>query len=430
MKVPVLRTAVRLVAIVLLCLGAFGSLAGADRDPAAAQASAGIFALSARADGLGIETIATGLPVVPEGKAAFISPASAQATLDQFSGAAFASAPYAGDLIVNLPTTVNGLGAGTLPPFPAYPFYAATDSATPDARQEVGPYLIAAHSEPNTSSSEARIGLATGSPNVVSVTSNASVTRDPDTGLLLAEAVTSVAPFRVNDVLSLGEIRSSSRFTYDPSTPEVPPVKETSLSVGTITVAGVEVGLTDQGLELAGLQVLPVDLSALTSLLAGSGVTIEVIPVVETETAISSSAVQLTFQGEFPAPFLDTTVRVILGRSSAALTTGTLPTRPPTTAPTPTIAPAPSSSGGGGGGAVTPSVGSGGSAPIAAPSAPVIAPSAPAAAPTPVATTSVVAGPLADLHLFYPVLAGGALLALTSSRLVQWLSYRLKLTPA
>jgi hypothetical protein len=420
------RVAVRLVAIALLCIGTIGSLVGADRRPAAAQASNGIFALSARADGLGLEFVATGLPVVPQGKLAFISPASAQATLDQFSGAAFASAPYAGDLIVSMPTTINGLGAGTLPPFPAYPFYVATDSATPDARQEAGPYVLAAHSEPNDSNAQARVGLSTTSPEVVSVTSDAAVHRDPATGLLVAEAVTTTAPTRINDLLSLGEITSTARFSYDPSTPDVPPAKESSLAVGTITVAGLPFGLTDQGLVAAGNPLLPVDLGAITSLLAGSGVEVELLPAEETATAISSSAVQITYTEQLPPPFLDTTVRLILGRSSAALTTGTLPSRPtPTTRPaSPAPAPAAAPTGGGSVPIATPSV------PVAAPVAPVAAPVAAPAAAVPTAAAQSIAAPLADLHLFYLVLAGSALLAITSSRLVQWLTFRLKLAAA
>lgn len=417
-RIPVL--VLRLLGVALLGLGAFGSLAGTDRRPAGAQTGAGIFALSARADGLGVELVASGFPVVPGGEVAFVGPASAQATLDQFSGSAFASAPYAGDLIVNLPTTINGLGSGTLPPFPAYPFNVATDSATPDARQEVGPYLIAAHSDPTLSTADARIGVSTSSPNVSSVTSRSVVSRDPDTGVLVAEAVTSTAPIRINDLLSLGEIRTTARFTYDPSTPDVAPVKTSSLSVGTITIAGTGFGLTDRGLVVAGAPLLPIDLGAVTNLLAGSGITLELLPVEETATAISSSAVQVTYNERFPAPFLDTTVRLILGRSSAALTTGSLPTRPPTTAPA--SAAAPSSP------APAPPASNVASAPVAAPAAPAAPVTQPAIA-APTATTGTGGGPLADLHLFYPVLAGSALLAATSSRLVQWSTYRLKLSP-
>jgi hypothetical protein len=414
-----MRAILRAVGVVLIAAGLFLTFAGADGGRAAAQDANGIFSLSARGDGFGLELIGTGLPVVPAGKVAFISPATAQATLDQFSGSAFASAPYAGDLIVNLPTTINGLGSGTLPPFPAYPFIAATDSTTHDARQEVGPYLITSHTGDNTATADAQIGLSTFSPQVVSATSNASVTRDPASGVLVAQASTHVAPLQVNDLLSIGDIRSTSNFRYDPSTPDKPPVKTTSLSVGTITIAGIEVGITQDGLTLGGQQLLPVDLSALSQVLAGTGFSLDVIPAVTTKTSITSSAVQLTFHRTLPSPFLDTTVRLVLGQSSAALVAGSLPTSPPTSAPVAT-----------GGGSLD--LGAG---PVSAPVTGLpatLAPPAPTGsgrASTPATTTtSFVAAPLADFSRFYPVLAGVALLALTSSRLVQWLSYRLRLS--
>jgi hypothetical protein len=354
------------------------------------------------------------LPVVPSGNLAFVSPATAQATLDQFSGSAFASAPYAGDLIVNLPTTINGLGSGTLPPFPAYPFLAATDSSTHDARQQLGPYVIVSHTGKDVATAGAQVGLSTFSPQVISVTSNASVTRDPDTGVLLAQSSTHVAPLQVNDLLSIGDIRSTSTFRYDPSTPDKAPVKTTTLSVGTITIAGVELGLTQDGLSVGGHQLLPVDLSSLNGLLAGSGFSLDVIPKVTTATSITSAAVQLTFHRTLPAPFLDTTVRLVLGRSSAALVSGSLPTSPPVAAG------GGSSSLDGGAAAITTPVTGLPSSVVSLPPA-----SSDGRSSTPATSdTSFTPAPLADFSRFYLVLAGVALLAVTSSRLGQWLSFR------
>jgi hypothetical protein len=409
----------RAVGVALVATGLFLAYAGPGGQ-AAAQDTGGIFSLSARGDGFGVELIGTGLPVVPAGKVAFVSPATAQATLDQFSGSAFASAPYGGDLISSLPSTVNGLGAGTLPPVPAYPFIVAADSTTHDARQEIGPYVIASHTGDNEATADAQIGLSTFSPQVVSVTSNASVTRDPGTGVLVARASTHIAPLQVNGLLSIGDIRSTSTFRYDPRTPDKAPVKTTALSVGTLTIAGVEVGLTQNGLTVGGQQLLPVDLSALTQVLAGTGFSIDVIPAVTTKTSVSSAAVRLTFHRTLPAPFLDTTVRLILGQSSAALVAGSLPVSTPTTVP---VAIGVGGLDGGTGSVSAPVLGATPNLPPLAPAAPGGRPSTPATVPT-----SFVAAPLADFSRFYPVLGGVALLALSSSRLVQWLSYRLRLS--
>jgi hypothetical protein len=387
---------------VLVVAGLSLAVAGPGGGRAAAQGSDGIFSLSARADGFGVELIGTGLPVVPQGKVAFVSPATAQATLDQFAGSAFASAPYGGDLIASLPSTINGLGSGTLPPAPAYPFIVSSDSTTHDARQEIGPYVIASHTGDDEATAEARIGLSTFSPQVA-------------TGVLVARSSTHIAPFEVNALLSIGDIRSTSTFRYDPRTPDKAPVKTTELSVATLTIAGVEVGITQDGLTVGGQRLVPVDLSALTQALAGSGFSLEVIPAVTTKTSVSSAAVQLTFQRTLPAPFLDTTVRLVLGRSSAALVAGTLPVdAPPIT-----------------GGGLDGGLGSVG-APVVGdtpdlPLLPAAMPESRTSSP-PTVETSFVPAPLADFSAFYPVLAGVALLALTSSRLVQWRSYRRRAT--
>jgi hypothetical protein len=412
------------VAAALLALGLASAMFGADRSPAAAQTGPALFELAARADGLGLEFVATGFPVVPEGKVVFLSPGTAQARLNQFSGSAFASAPYAGDLIVSLPTTVNGLGSGSLPPAPPYPFHVAADSATREDREEAGPYLLEARTDDDQSSADARIGLSTFSPEIVSVRANAVVTRNPDTGTLEATSFTRTAPFRVNELLSIGEIRSRSTIRVDPST-DAAPVKETSLAMGTITVAGVEIGLTENGLSIAGAPLLPVDVANLARLLAGSGVALELLPADETETSVTSAAVQLTIRRELPAPFLDTTVRMILGRSSASSSMTQMPVFD-TPAPVAAVAPPvlsgppipsrPATDAAAGPSIALPPISDG--APTPAPDTPV-----------PAGVRRIVAAPLADLSRFYPALAGGALLALTSSRLVQWLSFRLRLTP-
>jgi hypothetical protein len=365
---------------------------------------------------LGIEIIATGAPVASEGKLAFIGPGSSQATLNQFSGTAFASSPYPGDLVAALPSTVNGLGAGVLPPVPAYPFYVATDSSTVDDREEVGPYFLAAHTDENRSTGESRIGLSTFSPEIVSITSKAEVTRNPDTGVLQSHATTRTAPLRINDLIAVGEIRTDATFTFDPTNPDSG-TKTSRISAGSITVAGIELGITDKGLTLAGDVLVPLDLSVLTSLLANAGVQFEFVPAIETERSITSAAVILTYRETFPAPLLDTTVQVVLGRSSATLATSTvapLATPDGPEAVSPVIPPA--------------NLGTG---TLDLPPAPSIdSPDAsPGGTAAPVRTGSRTgpSAPLADFGRLYPALAGAALLAITSSRSVQWLTFRLRL---
>lgn len=292
-----------------ILVGAAGLL---HHDLASAQ-SPGRYSLSARADSVGLIVAATQAPLSPTGQIAFLTPSSTQAILDSLgTSRAFASAPNIGDFLITLPGTITGLGAatGAIPPVPTPPFFVESDPINPERSEEVGPYSIRASSTETASSREARIGLSTLPPQVGSIATRASVSVDPDTGKIVARATAEIEPFAVSTLVRIGEIRSQASLTYDP---DAGVVKETSLSVGTITVGGTELGLTDQGLVLAGAPLLPVDLAAVTGLLEGAGLGFEYIPARETETSVTSAAVRLTFVQEVPS--LGTaTVTALLGQ--------------------------------------------------------------------------------------------------------------------
>lgn len=392
--------------------------------PPGGAANDSIFSMQARADALGVQVVGSGFPVVANGELVFATPATAQSSLDPTSSQGFASAPYPGDTFANLPTTVNGLGAGSLPPVPSVPFYVTSSYPTqPRSSQQIGPYVIATESQPISASSDAKIGLSTFAPQVLSVTAHSSVMRDPQTGRMVAEATTDIAPFNVNGLLSVGEIRSSSVLVHDPAKSAAVD-KQTSLSVGTITIAGVEVGLTDKGLVLAGQRLVPVDVSALSALLAPSGVTIAYVPGHQTATSVTSAAVEITFRKKLPAPFLDTTVGVVLGRVSATAVpgstvgsgaaTGTGTSTPVASGPAPQPAVADTSA--------TPA-GPGPSA-VALPASPTVVAAPPVAAPTRPAGYRK----QTDVRLLFWVLAVGAALALASSHITRWLAFRLRLS--
>jgi hypothetical protein len=380
-------------------------------DPHASAAAPARFSLSARADGMGIEVTAAGLPLVPEGKAAFVTPASAQALLESLGSfgdsRAFASAPYPGEFLVSLPTTINGLGAGILPPIPSFPFYVSADAASGGHTEVVGPYEIAADANPTAASADARIGLQTATPAIGAVTASAEVRVQPDTGLLTADAVATVEPVKVNDLLSIGEVRSHVRLTYDPAQPDAGVRKETSFSVGTVSIAGVELGLTKDGLTVAGQKVLPIDLTGLEALLAPLGLSVDYLPGTETATSVTSASLAITYEGSFPT-LGATRLRYVLGQVSASSST-------PTPVATP-VAPADVASG-----VVAPALGSALPLPagdgFVAPALPA-APTSPQGPATRSASTRPV--PLTDPSIFYVALVGAAIVALGSSRLSTW----------
>jgi hypothetical protein len=411
---------------------------------------ASLFQLSARADTVGEQVVATGFPVVPAGNIAFVTLASAQASLDTTTSQAFASAPYPGDFVTSLPSTVNGLGNGVLPPLPTFPFYVASSNPTsPKNSQQVGPYQVSAVSDDHSSQGDSLIGLSTLAPQAASGTSHASVYRDPNNGLLTAEADSHIAPLAINNLLSVGDIHSHVKLVYDPTKAAAGVKQQSSYAIGTITIGGIEVGLTEKGLSLAGRTLLPVDLSALQKLLQGSGVTIAYVPATRTATSITSSALEITYHNtKLPAPFLDTTLRFVLGQATASADPGaTLPGTGGDTSATGDTSGASGNNGTGNSGAAT-----GGGAGVAngasgastggdlGTSSPATASSPPSLAAGPATGTRTPTGtrlsprrliraPQTNLSNFYLVFIAAGLAALASSRLVQWIALRARLNP-
>jgi hypothetical protein len=442
-----MRRATHLIGAVLIAVGVVLFATGGGVRAQTAPPPASLFQLSARADTVGEQVIATGFPVVPAGNIAFVTLASAQASLDTTTSQAFASAPYPGDFVTSLPSTVNGLGNGVLPPFPSFPFYVASSNPTsPKTGQQVGPYQVTATSDDHSSQGDSLIGLSTLAPQVASGTSHASVSRDPNSGQLTAEADSHIAPLAINNLLSIGDIHSHVKLVYDPASPAAGVKKQAAYSIGTITIGGIEVGLTDKGLSLAGKTLLPVDLSALQKLLQGSGVTIAYIPATHTPTSITSSAVEITYHNaKLPAPFLDTTLRFVLGQATASADPGATI---PSAGDVGSTGGSGDTSGASGGAALANSGSSGGAtggagtgaAPTGdlggtAPSAPSLAAGIPTTgARPPIGTRQLsprrlIRAPQTNLSNFYLVFIGAGLAALASSRLVQWIALRGRLNP-
>jgi hypothetical protein len=426
-----IRRVLRVVGVATLAAGLAGFATTIGASAQTTPGTGGPLAISARADSLQVQIIASGLPSVPNGEITAASPSSAQASLDATSSQAFASAPNPGDLVVSLPSTVNGLAAGQAPPLPSYPLVVSTSNpTTPTASQTVGPYQLSASSSESASTADARVGLATFSPQVVSATSHSTVSKDPHSGLMVAEATTEIAPFRLNDLVAVGEIRGTAKLTYDPNNPSAGVKKQTSLSVASLIIAGIEVGLTDKGLTLAGTPLVPVDLSALTKLLGATGVSLAYAPKTETATSVQSAGIQVLFNKTFPDPFSDTTVKLALGQASASLSPGdVVPADQASSNDTGNGAVAPSSAGGSGAGGLAPSSGSPdatGSAPSGATPSATSPRSSRRAAPA----MRRLAATSADTSSFYLILVVAGLVALACSRLTQWSALRARLAPA
>jgi hypothetical protein len=410
--------------LVVLAIGglALAATLGGGR-PAAAGSDTG-FSLVASAGVAGIHPIATGAPLLPGGDLGTATPSSAQAAVNsQQTSQAFASAPYGGDFVTTLPGTVDGLGAGSLPPVPSFPFYIATESpTTPSGSFVEGPYSITAASTPTNSTATAKVGLSTDSPQVASAIAHADVNADPTTGVLTADAMASIEPLQVAPGVALGDIHSSVSLRFDPSDPKAGLQKQSSLTIGTIDVDGLQVGLTDHGLTLLPGLTIPVDLTAVSNLLRQAGVTFTYLPGTTTATSVTSAAVSVSYTTTLPTLGL-TTVTMLLGQVSASIDTGTTPGANPTTGAGPVGAtgattPPPSPA------ATTPTAESQASGPVAGgPSSPVAqsngtqSESGTEGFASPPASGAVQpALPVVSVARFYPILVIGAAAALLVSK--------------
>ncbi len=298
----------------VLALAAAGAIVTSAR--AAESAEPFAFTLSARADSVGIQTIAADAPVVSiaGGEIALVTPSSAQSQLDAFGGSrSFASAPYPGDLIVSLPPTIAGVSGGQAP-VPEYPAYASSDYPVRNEQViQFGPQQLVARSGQYDSSAQAQIGLQSTPPEVAAAITKTSVVRDPATGAATALADAFLKPLTYTDLVRIGQVHTSARAVYEPGSSK--PTLTSTFDAGNVTIAGQTFGLTQNGLVVPGSKT-PVDDATLANLLKGTGTALEVLPEQRTATSITSASLRLTYQQTLPNAGL-TTVRLILGQASA-----------------------------------------------------------------------------------------------------------------
>jgi hypothetical protein len=399
-------------ALALATAGALVTSAGAavpTMEPAA-------FTLSARADSVGVQTIAQEAPVVSiaGGEIALVTPSSAQSQLDAFGGSrSFASAPYPGDLIVSLPPTIAGVSGGQAP-VPAYPAYASSDYPVRNEQViQFGPQQLVARSSQYASSAQAQIGIQSTPPEVAAAITKTSVVRDAATGAATAFADALLSPLSYTDVIRLGQVHTTAKAVYEPGA--AAPTLTSTFDAGNVTIAGQTFGLTSNGLVVPGSKT-PVDEAAIADLLRNTGTALEVLPEQRTATSVTSASLRLTYQQVLPNAGL-TTVRLILGQVSATAVSegggsGTVPVGAPATG---MGAPAGGVDGAGTG---IPSTGVDAVGVGAVPTVPVTTDLVPGStASDGVQLAGRIAPPRPDFGTFYVVLVVGGLAAIVTARI-------------
>jgi hypothetical protein len=388
------------------------SVALAVRDtPAAAQAPIS-FRASASAEGVRTGVVAEGGPVTNQ--VADAASPIAQAAVDSTAGStALGSVAYPGDLIVTAPGLVAGFSGGqTSGAIPPYPLIAVAGSTTsPESSAEAPGTSMHAAADGRHAEAVATSG-ADGSGSTITATADVVVGDD--------DGITATASSDASSVtigpLVLGRVAARSVVRRAPGADVT---REATFEATGITVAGIDVRLTDEGLVLAGTTA-PLDASPLQSILDGAGIAVHSIEEEETEDGVISAGLVVTKSQDLPAAITPATVTYTFGRAAASVSSvaSSVPI---------TVVPTPATSSGGGSDALTTDEGPSAGLPPPEQAAP------PAAAAAPTSTPGVFAAetgpaPLFDLTSFYLVLVLAAACAGVALELLRHLGVRLRWT--
>jgi hypothetical protein len=263
---------------------------------------------------------------------------SSQAQLDSLgSSTGFAAYPDPGDLGENLPGLAQSLVGVALP---SYPFSVTSNyPSTPSSAVSQGIYNISATSGPDSSTATASSGVD-GSVQVGLAKSTSVVSLNAD-GSVTAKGTSD------NEGLTLGALRIGS-IVSGATVTELPggtPTRSVDMEMGTITVAGQKIGLTNKGLVVAGTTIpLPAD-SQLLAVLAKQNLTLTYLAETDLPDGVVSPGIELTTTQTLtngqPA-----TLTYVLGRSMAIVTNSAASVVGSTT-PSNVVVPTGGSSGGG-----------------------------------------------------------------------------------
>lgn len=291
------------------------------------------FSVAASADAVKMD-VRTGLfgggfPGLPADEPPFEgSAAYTEAVYDDLgNNSALASAPYPGAFAVGFPGLLGGVsrpggqpGIGQAPPLPHWPFIVSSTYPGREKDSQVnGPYGVTATSGPTGSDAIARAGTVN-EASLLSPTSHSSALWDGASGQFVAKADSSFVAFAVDPVLRLMNVESHASATSAPGAER--PVMTASFEVGTMTVAGVKVGVTDKGF-IVGPSAHPrPDLGSLKPVLSAAGMEIEFLPTQTTPTEIVSAGFRITAKQTFPVqgPVTETWT---VGRVRVSLDPGT-----------------------------------------------------------------------------------------------------------
>jgi hypothetical protein len=329
----------QLLAVVPLAAGIVGILAaphaGAQSgvpDPggAAAATNPNVYTLSSLANALDAVVTDPSLPLSGD-LAIELGPWGASASEDSLGESmSDAGAPYSPS-IASLPGTVNGIGAGDLPPLPPLPGYVSASYPSDQSNTEAqAGYDITATAGANTAKGTVSLGVQpSGSPNATMFASALS-TANSD-GSVEAVGIAGIDALDIGQLIDVGNVSSSLEMTEQAN---AAPVVTSKTNLGTITLLGKVTGLLGTEASVLGVNT-PIPLtttliSTLNGLLGKSGLAVTYLPETFTYTdgtsstgstpqssktieSVDSGALKVTFSKNIPSQGL-VVVSVTLGR--------------------------------------------------------------------------------------------------------------------
>lgn len=237
----------------------------------------------------------------------------AQAVVDGLgTSKGFASLPYLGEAVSTLPGLL--LPILGLPSLPPYPLTVATTSPN-DADGSVGLPGIALRStsEPDSSLAEARAGGgSTPVASVGNVVARADARLVDDGTAVVATATAEVQSLEVAGVLRVGSVKAvaSVRRGADGA-----PTSESSFEVDGLRIAGLQIGVTDEGIVLPGLTVPVPDTLGLTPVLDALGLRMRLLDPRAIDGGVQTAGLEIRLP--LPTALGEGTVALVLGRATA-----------------------------------------------------------------------------------------------------------------
>lgn len=214
----------------------------------------------------------------------------AQAVLDSIGeSSAYASFPNPGAGPATSPALIRGASGGQLP-VPDYPLFVSSKApAAPKQEFGSGPYLIKAESDADSSAAAAAVGGDAGGQAAVFL-SKVSALVESGADAITASATSDTNAFAAGP-LRIGRVFSTASTTFGGDGN----LKRTAETlVEGVSVDGMGVVLTPEGVQLAGSEGPETDLSSVNEALSSAQISVELLPQREADTGVVAPAVQVT----------------------------------------------------------------------------------------------------------------------------------------